>query len=355
MSDKLQIVTELDNARTALVNAKDDFERIQIRDQAKALEACAAVLKRKDIQVYAADIVRAAEEAMYDANPPKQGKRTDKLLDSESKSPPIDMAPIRKAYSKLDKEEVKKLREEAFEKQEPLTRKTLIEAGKAKQKEKKIERRQEIREQAKEKVKELPNNLFVCAVTELSRHVENESLDYIVTDPPYLTEYVEQGVYRQLGEFALHALKPAGVLLTIIPHLHIVRVIQEIGEFLNYRWIISYVETQARQKIHASKVTCQWKPWAVFKKGKLPDFYSCDLIHAGGYKSESNEKHHWGQHGKGIESVISEWCQVPGIVCDPFCGAGSTLKTAIKLGHKVIGSDIDAACVATTKEEIYGN
>ena len=90
MENKLQIVTELDNARTALVNAKDDFERIQIRDQAKALEACAAVLKRKDIEVDAADLVFCAERSIYKSDLKKRRKEWRENRDGISKLRELD-------------------------------------------------------------------------------------------------------------------------------------------------------------------------------------------------------------------------------------------------------------------------
>ena len=100
---KLSIVTELDNARKALVNAKTDFERIQIRDQAKALEACAAVLKRKDIQIHASHLVKDAERIIHNSRPPKKPEETGrgkKLVEEPTSLSPNEMRDWQRAWTR---------------------------------------------------------------------------------------------------------------------------------------------------------------------------------------------------------------------------------------------------------------
>ena len=61
---------KLDVAKRALAEATDDWQRIDIRDYAKAVQAASEVLKRKDIQVQAANLVMDAERAIAKSNPP---------------------------------------------------------------------------------------------------------------------------------------------------------------------------------------------------------------------------------------------------------------------------------------------
>ena len=70
MSEHNLVPARIDGARRALAAARDDFERLRIRDDARALEAAAAVLKRSDIQIGAARLVMEAERAIAAANPP---------------------------------------------------------------------------------------------------------------------------------------------------------------------------------------------------------------------------------------------------------------------------------------------
>ena len=67
----LTIPSQLDKASTALARASTDFERLTIRDQAKAYQAAAEILNRRDIQKQASVLVQDAERAIAKANPPK--------------------------------------------------------------------------------------------------------------------------------------------------------------------------------------------------------------------------------------------------------------------------------------------
>lgn len=70
MSEHNLVPARIDGARRALAAARDDFERLRVRDDARALVAAAAILKRHDIQIGAARLVMEAERAIAAANPP---------------------------------------------------------------------------------------------------------------------------------------------------------------------------------------------------------------------------------------------------------------------------------------------
>ena len=75
-------LVKLANARQALYEARDDFERLQIRDKAKAVQEATKVLKYKDIQVHASLLVQDAERAIAKANPPqKRGPSDEESLE----------------------------------------------------------------------------------------------------------------------------------------------------------------------------------------------------------------------------------------------------------------------------------
>ena len=53
-----EIPAKLDVAKRALAEATEDWQRINIRDYARAVAAATAILERKDIQVQAANLVQ---------------------------------------------------------------------------------------------------------------------------------------------------------------------------------------------------------------------------------------------------------------------------------------------------------
>ena len=124
----LALITGLENAYVALRDARSDFERLVIRDQAKAAVAAAEVLKRRDIQAEASILVAAAERAIAKANPPQQGRRTD--LEDDFVAPDDEVNPhlvrdIRAAHDNLTDEQFQAIANKAREDQEPLTRNVL--------------------------------------------------------------------------------------------------------------------------------------------------------------------------------------------------------------------------------------
>ena len=73
------IPAKLDVAQRALAEATDDWQRVDIRDYARAVAAATAILKRKNIQVQAANLVQDAERAIAKANPPMSRSEIGKL------------------------------------------------------------------------------------------------------------------------------------------------------------------------------------------------------------------------------------------------------------------------------------
>ena len=176
-----------------------------------------------------------------------------------------------------------------------------------------------------------------------------------MTDPPYLAKSLP--IYRDLAAFAAHALRPGGLLLAFAGHPclpDVFRLVDEgAGVALVYRWPIAYYQPSATQKVHSAKVTAVWKPVLAWTRtGGHPEGYSTDWIDSGPYCASDKARHHWGQTPGGLEALIREWVKEPGLICDPLCGAGSTLVAGLRLGHRVIGADADATNVQITREAL---
>ena len=199
------------------------------------------------------------------------------------------------------------------------------------------------------------HRLYACPVSEAAQHVETLSVDAIVTDPPYGAKFVEKGIYRDLGAFAGHALRPGGVLMVMCGHAHLPRITAEIleCEWLQWRWIVAYHLPMSRQNLPGPHVGIKWKPITVFRKpGPAPGFNSLDFFTAPRIEDGEKAAHKWGQTVSGMAEILDAWCRPGWTVCDPFCGGGSTLVAAKNLGMGVIGSDIDPVNVVLTQEAL---
>ena len=137
-------VAAVKSAYFALQQANDDFERLAIRDSARAAQAAAKILGLRDIQVQASEIVARAERAIVIANPPMPVEESaakavaarnvvprehdvDSNSNESTEIPAVDDSTIRKmrqAHAMPDTK-FEAVVQAAHDKQQPLTRRSL--------------------------------------------------------------------------------------------------------------------------------------------------------------------------------------------------------------------------------------
>lgn len=137
-----EIPAKLDVARRALAEATEDWQRIEIRDYARAVAAATAILERKDIQVQAANLVQDAERAIVKANPPgsrlasarlnQQPEISGSRVHEQPAIKSVTIRDMRRAHAKLTDEEYEAAKTESVNTQTPLTRTSLRERVKKK-------------------------------------------------------------------------------------------------------------------------------------------------------------------------------------------------------------------------------
>ena len=194
----------------------------------------------------------------------------------------------------------------------------------------------------------------------------NDSLDLIITDPPYGRDSLE--CFRVLGSFAECYLKPGGSILAMSGQAYLPDVLECIGgdqmiegdpepwpSGLTYHWTLCYLTPggQASQ-MWDRRVNTFWKPVFWFTKGKptVSDWVG-DVT-----KSDPNDNdkrlHEWGQSESGMRDLMRRFCRPGDVVCDPFMGAGTTGVIALELGCTFIGLDQDADAVAVARGRLAG-
>jgi site-specific DNA-methyltransferase (adenine-specific)/adenine-specific DNA-methyltransferase len=89
-----------------------------------------------------------------------------------------------------------------------------------------------------------------------------------------------------------------------------------------------------------------------FERGKIPtDVWDISVVHAVGlerigYPTQKPEEL--------LERIIKSSCPPDGLVADFFCGSGTTLAVAEKIGRKWIGSDLGKFAIHTTRKRMIG-
>ena len=124
-SSDLTIANKVEKARRMLSECRSDFDRIQVRDHARAAQEAAKILGIKGIQVEASIIVQDAERAIHKANPAKQTGRKRKgenALPRETHLSDGAIRLIRMAHGGIDDDAYSEIKRQAIKAGEPLSR-----------------------------------------------------------------------------------------------------------------------------------------------------------------------------------------------------------------------------------------
>jgi len=192
--------------------------------------------------------------------------------------------------------------------------------------------------------------LEVCDIADAATNVEAESIDFIITDPPYPEKYLP--VFGKLADFAAHALKPGGSLICMSGQSYLPEVFRLLNQNpeLRYHWTLAYLTPggQATQ-LWERKVNTFWKPLLWFVKGDYSADWIGDVVKSAPNDNDKNH-HHWGQSVSGMRDLLDRFVLPGKTVCDPFLGGGTTAIAARQCNCRFVGFDIDEKCLETTRQ-----
>ena len=176
------------------------------------------------------------------------------------------------------------------------------------------------------------------------------SLDVIITDPPYPEKYL--AVFGELANFAARKLKPGGSLVCMVGQSYLPQIVTALGAQLTYHWTAAYLTPGGQAvQLWERKVNTFWKPLLWYVNGEYSGGWVGDVCRS---DVNDNDKryHHWGQSVSGLADVVARFSAVGDIVCDPFCGGGSTAVAALLSDRRFIGVDIDTDAIDRTRGRI---
>ncbi|MFH1013596.1 MAG: DNA methyltransferase [Thermoplasmatota archaeon] len=171
------------------------------------------------------------------------------------------------------------------------------------------------------------------------KKLEKDSIDFIITDPPYPKEYLP--LYEELAKCASVVLKPGGSLLVMVGQSYLPEILEMMNKHISYHWILSY-QTPGGQstQLWDRKVNTFWKPILWFVKDEFKGDWIGDVI-----KSNTNDNdkrfHDWGQSESGMLDLMKRFVKPDDIVLDPFMGGCTTGIICTTLKSQFIGIEID--------------
>ena len=203
--------------------------------------------------------------------------------------------------------------------------------------------------------------LIVGDFAKVGRQVSDESVDLVITDPPWTEDCVCLG--EPLGMFVNRVLKPGGSLLMMLGQTTQLRFLDGVRKHIRdeeYRWWqFSYNYRGNRANlIFNRRVATKWNPcWWAAKTAYESERYFPDLIHVDSAEfddvvdSGGKDKawHTWGQSVTGFQKFIQYLTSPGDLVLDPCVGGGASAVAAFRLGRKFIGIDIDPEAIQMTK------
>jgi DNA modification methylase len=180
--------------------------------------------------------------------------------------------------------------------------------------------------------------------------LESASVDFVLTDPPYLVDYRSRDGRRVTNDANAHWLRPAVS--------QIYRVLKPASFCVSfYAWnrvnlfmsawrdagfrAVGHVVFRKRYASSARFFRYQHESAYLLAKGDVtpPTQPIPDVID---FRYTGNRLHPTQKPVEALKPLISSFCPPNGVVLDPFAGSGSTLAAAKQLGRRFLGIEIDA-------------
>ena len=187
---------------------------------------------------------------------------------------------------------------------------------------------------------------------ELMKELPDESIDLILTDPPYAQKY--NYLWEGLAKESPRILKKGGSLVTLCGHYQVPFVIETMSKYLKYWWIGGIAQRRSN-RLAGKWVFVKWKPvlWYV-KEHRRVIGYKCPYDLVSPIKEDWKDKklHEWNQPEIFSENWIKYLINEGDIVLDPFMGSGTTGVACVQLNRNFIGYEISLDYVKIAEKRI---
>lgn len=172
---------------------------------------------------------------------------------------------------------------------------------------------------------------------ELLSDVPEQSVDMIVTDPPYPKD--DLPLYSDLGELARRILKPRGVLFVWTGQIFLPEVIERLGEHMTYGWTFDLALPGSNSRIMGRHIIQTWKPVLAYSTGTWPSGEWGDDALVSPERAKTTFE--WEQSAAPAIKLIERYTPPNALIVDPFTGAGSFGVAATSCGRRFLGVELD--------------
>ena len=327
-------------------------------DKARRLKNMALAVQARGAAAQAGKMICLIEKDIADANPPipkEDTGRGKKSVNSDLTLSKATLSTMRRAYSGLSAEGVAKLADDVIREGAVPTRAGFIIEQKIREKNQRIAAAKARKASPAARAKLKGFDLYAMSIARLKERLEPESVDFILTDPPYDTAGVH--TFKELSHFAGKVLKPGGAMIAMSGHAFLPDILNNLCDCpdIKYHWLLHYyMDRGPTARSYGPKIFTSVKPLFMFVKGKWQGPWMNNLVKLSPRGAAPNEYHKWGQSPEGFRLIIEKGFAGPGdVVCDPFLGGGASGLAALQHGCKFIGSDISMECVKIARGRLF--
>jgi len=182
-----------------------------------------------------------------------------------------------------------------------------------------------------------------------------ESVDHIITDPPYTADAVEDGVWSDLSALADYVLKPGGFVVSYGSKVHIEEMLAGLSADLDYYWQLILNHNGPGAKIWSRDIRTGYKPVVVYQKPaddgttEPQSGFISDVIEGTGREKDDHE---WQQAEGEAAALLERFTEVNDRILDPFAGSGTVGLAANRLQRQCVLVDRDRDAVETARERV---
>ena len=197
-----------------------------------------------------------------------------------------------------------------------------------------------------ERLKEASSNQIVCdSIENILQYVKPNSVDLILTDPPYTSEGVP--LWAVLSEKAATILKPGSLLVCYAGQYHLPKLMQHLSKCLQYVWTMSVQYTGPSHTIKQRNIENEWMPVLIYAK---PPYSAqqeriTDVVFGTGREKDDHE---WQKPLGECEELVERFSRKGDLIVDPFLGSGTVAVAAKNKGRRFFGLDVDEKAIKTT-------